>query len=78
MSTIELYLLVVESSKCYAVYNFRELLKNAVSRILIIFLIRDVEKAKMERNSMMITVGRQDDDDDSHSSIDRSIVEAAR
>lgn len=32
----------------------------------------------MERNSMMITVGRQDDDDDSHSSIDRSIVEAAR
>lgn len=77
MSTIELYLLVVESSKCYAVYNFRELLKNAVSRILIIFLIR-VEEAKMERNSMMITVGRQDDDDDSHSSIDRSIVEAAR
>lgn len=77
MSTIELYLLVVESSKCYAVYNFREL-KNAVSQILIIFLIRDVEKAKMERNSMMITVGRQDDDDDSHSSIDRSIVEAAR
>lgn len=77
MSTIELYLLVVESSKCYAVYNFREL-KNAVSQILIIFLIRDVEKAKMERNSMMITVGRQDDDDDSHSSIDRSIVEVAR
>lgn len=77
MSTIELYLLVVESSKCYAVYNFRELLKNAVSRILIIFLIR-VEEAKMERNSMMITVGRQDDDDDSHSSIDRSIIEAAR
>lgn len=77
MSTIELYLLVVESSKCYAVYNFRELLKNAVSRILIIFLIR-VEEAKMERNSMMITVGRQDDDDDSHSSIDRSIVEVAR
>lgn len=77
MSTIELYLLVVESSKCYAVYNFRELLKNAVSRILIIFLIR-VEEAKMEWNSMMITVGRQDDDDDSHSSIDRSIIEAAR